>query len=112
MVEPVVDLLVGRGHRVIRARDAGIAGEIDIVVADYALIDDLVIVTFDPDMRRVIRRRGEGRCLYVRPPELTARARLAEHYNAVIDLFVRRARLVTLPPAGTPYDPHERRRNR
>jgi predicted nuclease of predicted toxin-antitoxin system len=99
MVEPVALLLIGRGHRVIRARDAGLAAEEDVVLIDYALVDDLVIVTFDPDFRRAIRRRG-GRCLHVRDPERTARARLAKYYREVIRLFEGRARLVTLPSEG------------
>lgn len=101
MVEPVARLLNGRGHVVIRARDAGLASEEDGVIADYALIANLVIVTFDPDFRRAIRRRG-GRCLHVRPPERTARNRLREHYREVAGMFVAHARLVTLPARGSP----------
>lgn len=101
MVEPVARLLQGRGHVVVRARDAELADAEDGVVADYALIDDLIIVTFDPDFRRAIRRRG-GRCLHVRPPERTARARVAENYDEIVRLFHERARLVTLPTDGPP----------
>ena len=102
MVEPVAWLLEGRGHRVIRAREAGLADELDPVVVDYALVDDLVIVTFDPDFRKAIRRRGEGRCLHIHTPERTARARLAAHYREVVRHFSERARLVTLPSLGPP----------
>jgi len=101
MVEPVALLLNGRGHVVVRARDAGLADVEDGVIVDYALIDDLVIVTFDVDFRRAIRRRN-ARCLHVCAPERTARGRLAEHYDEVIRLFGARARLVTLPRNGPP----------
>lgn len=101
MVDPVALLLIGRGHVVTRAREAGLATEDDAVVVDYALVDDLVIVTFDSDFRRSIRRRG-ARCLHIRPPERTARPRLAEHYPEVVRLFNERGRLVTLPRYGEP----------
>jgi predicted nuclease of predicted toxin-antitoxin system len=101
MVEPVALLLNGRGHIVVRARDAGLSAEVDGVIADYADLDSLVIVTFDPDFRGAIRRRG-GRCLHIRTPERTARARLATHYEETIGFFVAGARLVTLPPDGRP----------
>ena len=101
MVEPVALLLNGRGHVVIRAREAGLAQEEDGVIADYALHAELVIVTFDPDFRKAIKRRG-GRCLHVRPPERTARERLATYYREVIGFFADRARLVTLPANRPP----------
>jgi predicted nuclease of predicted toxin-antitoxin system len=101
MVEPVADLLNGRGHPTRCVRDLGLANESDAVVADYALIDDLVIVTFDLDFRSSVRRKG-ARCLHIRPPERTARRRLAEWYREVIDLFSEGARLVTLPTDGPP----------
>lgn len=109
MVEPVALLLNGRGHVVIKARDAGLAAEDDTVVIDYALVDDLVIVTFDPDFRSAIRRRGEGRCLHIVGQERTARARLAEHYDEVVQHFNQRARLVTLPADGPPRRDDARR---
>jgi predicted nuclease of predicted toxin-antitoxin system len=103
MVEPVALLLEGRGHRVTRARDAGLASEDDPIVIDYALVDDLVVVTFDPDFRAAIRRRGEGRCLHIHAPERTARERVAEHYHEIVRLFEEeRARIVTLPANGPP----------
>jgi predicted nuclease of predicted toxin-antitoxin system len=101
MVEPVALLLVGRGHVVIRARDAGLADAADNVLVEYALIENLVVVTFDPDIRRAIRRCG-ARCLHIHPPELTARARLAGHYREVIQHFAERGHLVTLPRKGPP----------
>lgn len=101
MVEPVALLLNGRGHRVIRAREAGLSAEEDGVIADYALVADLIVVTFDPDFRGAIRRRG-GRCLHVRDPERTARRRLATHFQEVVTLFAGGARLVTLPRDGPP----------
>jgi hypothetical protein len=101
MVEPVALLLVGRGHVVIRARDAGLAGAADNVLVEYALIENLVVVSFDPDIRRSIRRCG-ARCLHIHPPERTARARLADHYRDVVQHFANRAHLVTLPRNGPP----------
>jgi predicted nuclease of predicted toxin-antitoxin system len=102
MVEPVAALLMGRGHPVRKAREVGLADESDAVIAEYALAADLVIVTFDPDFRSSLRRQG-ARCLYIRPPELTARARLTHHYRDVVRLLWSGAVLVTLPPHGPPY---------
>jgi predicted nuclease of predicted toxin-antitoxin system len=101
MVEPVARLLIGRGHPVRRAREVGLADEQDVVVVDYALANDLVIVTFDPDFRSSARRKG-ARCLHVRPPERTARRRVAVFYRTIVDLFWDGAGLVTLPTKGEP----------
>jgi hypothetical protein len=101
MVEPVALLLAGRGHVVVRARDAGLAREADSVVVEYALISQLVVVSFDPDIRRVVRGCG-ARCLHIHPPERTARERLARYYREVIEHFDHRAHLVTLPKGGPP----------
>jgi predicted nuclease of predicted toxin-antitoxin system len=101
MVEPVAALLNGRGHPVRRARDVGLAAEEDIVIIEYALETDLVIVTFDPDFRSSVRRKG-ARCLHIRPPERTARQRLRTQYRAVVDHFWGGALLVTLPREGPP----------
>jgi hypothetical protein len=101
MVEPVALLLNGRGHVVVRARDAGLDRDADNVVVEYALIENLVVFSFDPDIRRVIRRCG-ARCLHIHPPERTARERLAEHYRGVVRHFNARAHLVTLPRSGPP----------
>ena len=101
MVEPVATLLNGRGHPVRRAREVGLDKEADIVVIDYALIANLVIVTFDPDFRSSARRQG-ARCLHIRPPERTARRRLSDRYSEVVDLFWEGAVLVTLPTEGPP----------
>ena len=68
MVEPVALLLVGRGHVVIRARDAGLATVADNVLVEYALIKEVCSRRqLDPDIRRSIRRCG-ARCLHVHPP--------------------------------------------
>jgi predicted nuclease of predicted toxin-antitoxin system len=101
MVEPVVALLIGRGHPVRRARDVGLATDDDAVLGDYVLIDDLVIVTFDPDFRSSARRKG-ARCLHIRPPERTARERMRTYYREVVALFWDGARLVTLPANAPP----------
>jgi predicted nuclease of predicted toxin-antitoxin system len=101
MVEPVAALLNGRGHPIRRARDVGLADEVDIVIIDYALEADLIIVTFDRHFRSAARRQG-ARCLHIRPPERTARRRLREHYETVITLFWEGEPLVTLPREGMP----------
>jgi predicted nuclease of predicted toxin-antitoxin system len=101
MVEPVVLLLNGRGYRTIRARDAGLATEPDEILVDYAWANDLVVVTFDIDLRSGARRKG-CRCLYVRAPEITAVERLRHHFEAVIRLFQEGRPLVTLPLDGPP----------
>jgi predicted nuclease of predicted toxin-antitoxin system len=101
MVEPVAALLNGRGHPVRRAREVGLDKDEDIVIIEYALASDLVIVTFDPDFRSSARRQG-ARCLHVRPPERTARPRLVTYYRAVVDLFWDGALLVTVPTEGPP----------
>jgi predicted nuclease of predicted toxin-antitoxin system len=101
MVEPVAAYLNGRGHPVRRARDVGLADEEDVVLVEYALVADLVIVTFDPDFRSSLLRKG-ARCLHIRPPERTARRRLATHYDGVMELFWEGAFLVTLPGDGPP----------
>jgi predicted nuclease of predicted toxin-antitoxin system len=101
MVEPVARLLNGRGHRTVRARDAGLATEPDEILVDYALANDLVVVTFDPDLRTRVRRRGCP-CLHIRTPEITAAERLRQHYEAIITLFREGHPLVTLPLEGPP----------
>jgi predicted nuclease of predicted toxin-antitoxin system len=100
MVEPVVKLLNGRGHRIVRARDVGIEAEDDQILVEYALARNLVIVTFDRDLRDKVLR-GRCRCLHVRPPERTARQRLADAYDEIVQLFsVGRYELVTLAREG------------
>jgi predicted nuclease of predicted toxin-antitoxin system len=100
MVEPVVLLLNGRGHRVIRARDAGIEAEDDQTLVEYALANSLVIVTFDRDLRDKSLRGGCA-CLQVRPPERTARDRLAAAFGQIVELLYRGDLLVVLQPDGT-----------
>jgi Domain of unknown function (DUF5615) len=104
MVEPVVLLLNGRGHRVIRARDAGIEAEDDQTLVEYALANKLVVVTFDRDLRDKSLRGGCA-CLQVRPPERTARDRLAAAYAKVVDLLCRGNPFVVLQPDGTVSGP-------
>jgi predicted nuclease of predicted toxin-antitoxin system len=101
MVEPVAALLMGRGHPVRRTREIGLATEADAVIADYALVEDLVIVTFDPDFRRSVVRKG-ARCLHIRNPERTARRRLARYYREVVEMIWEGAQLVTLLSDGPP----------
>lgn len=100
MVEPVVLLLNGRGHRIIRAREAGIDAEDDQTLIEYALARSLVVVTFDKDLRDKTRRGG-CRCLHIRPPERSARERLAVAYDAMIQLLAEGScELVTLAADG------------
>jgi predicted nuclease of predicted toxin-antitoxin system len=103
MVDPVADLLMGRGHPVVRARDAGLADAEDWVIAEYAQANasDMVVVTFDIDFRNSLRRR-DCRCLHIRGRERTARARLADYYREVVLLIGAGQRLVTLPSEGPP----------
>jgi predicted nuclease of predicted toxin-antitoxin system len=68
MVDQVATLLIGRGHPVRRLREVGLANEEDLIVAEYAIETDLVIVTFDPDFRSSAVRKG-ARCLHIRTPE-------------------------------------------
>lgn len=101
MVEQVVRLLNGRGHPIIRARDAGIEAEEDQVLVEYALARNLIIVTFDRDLQSKAWR-ANCRCLHLRGRERTARRRLAAAYDEVIRLFQQEAsRLVTVTAAGT-----------
>jgi len=101
MVEPVVLLLNGRGHRVVRARDAGIEAEDDQTLVEYALANQLTVVTFDRDLRDK-SLRGGCKCLHIRPPERTARDRVAAAYAAIVDCFGGQNRpLTTVRPDGT-----------
>lgn len=100
MVEPVVLLLNGRGHRVVRARQAGIEAEDDQTLVEYAL----AVFTFDRDLRDK-SLRGGCRCLHIRPPERTARDRLAQAYGAVIDCFERNRPYVRLTREGNVESP-------
>ncbi len=109
MVEPVTALLMGRGHPIVRARDAGLATETDQVLIDYALARRLVVVTFDRDFRSAVLRSG-CRCLHILPPERSARQRLTAHYRETIRLLSGTARLVSLPADGPPQGGSGRRR--
>ncbi|WP_338198355.1 DUF5615 family PIN-like protein [Candidatus Nephthysia bennettiae] len=100
MVEPVADLLNGRGHLVTRVRDVGLSDATDEVISEYALTFDLVIVTFDRDFRNSARRRG-ARCLHIRPPELNAADRLRKYFDETIELLGTSG-FVVLPPKGSP----------
>jgi predicted nuclease of predicted toxin-antitoxin system len=99
MVEPVAAFLNGRGHRVVRARQVGLAGDDDAVIAEYARANDLVVVTFDYDLRSSVLRRG-CRCLHVLPRESTARRRVTSAYPAVVELLARGCHLVTVDKEG------------
>lgn len=101
MVEPVAALLQGRGHPVARAKEAGLARASDAEVVAYACTLQLVLVTFDPDLRDS-GLRGNCSVLPIRPPERTARARVAQHYRSIIEMVGEGHRLVTLPGTGEP----------
>lgn len=103
MVEPVAMLLNGRGHRTVRAHQAGLATAEDADVAEYCLTNNLVVVTFDLDFRKAMLRAG-CRCLCIRGRELTARERLADGYSRVIELFETGVHLVTLPTTGDAFE--------
>ena len=79
-------LLNGSGPRIVRPRDAGLEAEDDQTLIEYALSKSLIVVTFDKDLRDKVRRGG-CRCLQVRPPERTARNRMAAAYHEIVSLF-------------------------
>lgn len=91
--------LVGRGHSVSRAREVGLADEPDSLLVEYALVNDLVIVTFDAGLRPAAMRRG-CRCLHIHPRESTARKRLQDAYDEVVSLLHHGHRLVTIRGTG------------
>lgn len=99
MVEPVVSLLNGRGHRVLRARDVGVEKEEDQVLVEYALANRLTVVTFDRDLRDSVVRSGCP-CLHIRPPERTARSRAAAAYEPIRSALEAGHRLVTVTRTG------------
>jgi hypothetical protein len=99
MVEPAVDLLIGRGHRVIRARDADLSDEDDQVLVEYALALGLIILTFDRGMRRKVHLAG-GQCLWIETPEPTAKKRLADGYRDVCALLQVRHPIVSVKRNG------------
>jgi predicted nuclease of predicted toxin-antitoxin system len=99
MVEPVVAYLNGKGHRVPRARDVGLADSDDSELVEYALANELVILTFDPDLRSS-SLRGGCQCLHIRPRESTARERLKARYAEVVQLLTTGCKLVTIHPKG------------
>lgn len=103
MVEQVAELLQGRGHRVVRARAAGLAKAADPEIAAYARSMELILVTFDRACARAAVRQG-GRALYVQMPEQKARATVSQHYGEVVDLLGSGAKLVTLPREGPPRE--------
>jgi len=82
-------LLQGKGHRLVRAKEAGLAKADDSDLAEYALAKRLVVVTFDADFKRLAFDRG-CRVLYVRHPERTARERIAAQHSEISALLVRR----------------------
>ncbi len=51
MVEPVVRHVNGRGYRIRRAGDVGLADEDDQTLVEYCLSWELVLITFDSDLR-------------------------------------------------------------
>ncbi len=100
MVEPVVNLLNGRGYRVRRTREAGLADEDDQVLVEYCLNWDLVLITFDSDLRDKAVR-GQCRVVHIRTPERTARERVAAAFDEVIGQLSRGSRLVTVRRDGS-----------
>src|SRR5947209_5877374 len=78
--EPVIRLIEGRGFGVQRARAVGLATADDASVREVCLAHQppLILVTTDPDFRDSALRGGVS-VLFLRPPEVTARARLHAH---------------------------------
>ncbi len=91
--------LNGRGHRTVRARQVGLSADDDAVVAEYARANDLVVVTFDFDLRSSVLRRG-CRCLNVLPREATAKRRVANSYQDIVALLRQGCQLVTVGKDG------------
>lgn len=100
MVEPVVLLINGRGYRIRRARDAALADEDDQTLVEYCLRWNLVLVTFDADLRDK-GMRGRCRVLHIKTPERSARDRLAAAMDRVVGRFMAGDRLVTLRRDGS-----------
>ena len=100
MVEPVTLLINGRGYRVRRAREVGLADEDDQALVEYCLAWDLVLVTFDPDLRNKALR-GQCQVLHVRTPERTARQRLADAMDVIVARLNLGHRLVSLRRDGS-----------
>jgi predicted nuclease of predicted toxin-antitoxin system len=103
MVADVATYLNGRGHRNIGAAAAGLASADDGDVVEYCLTNDLIVVTFDLDFRDAVLRAG-CRCLCIRTPELTARERLAAHYDSVVRILAQGSRLATVPARGEAFE--------
>lgn len=99
MVDPVVDYLNGRGHRILRARDVGLARASDADLVEYALANTLVLVTFDGHLRDSSLRAGCP-CVHFRPREITARKRISDCYDETTRLLRAGVRLVTIDSKG------------
>ena len=84
----VIEVLMARGHEVIRANDATAAGTPDAILAVLVAHESMVIVTHDRDFRSIRKMlpekdrrryaRGAGR-LQLDVPETDARAYIEEH---------------------------------
>ena len=101
MDERVGTLLNGRGHPTVFARAVGLADAADEDLVEYALHSELVVVTFDADLRNRVLRQA-SRCLFIRGPERTARERVREYYDEVTALLWEGHPLVTIPRSGVP----------
>ena len=99
MVESVVRLVNGRGYRIRRAREVGLADEDDQTLVEYCLSWELVLITFDSDLRDKALR-GRCRVLHIKTPERSARDRLAVAIDEVVRFFLRGSRLVTVRRNG------------
>ncbi len=99
MVHGVVDYLIGRGHPVRTARQVGLQQAEDAEVAEYALAQELVVVTFDADFRSSVLRHG-ARCLHIHPRETTARGRLKDAYADILKALQAGCHLVTVDAKG------------
>ena len=100
MVETVVLLINGRGFRIRRARDVGLADEDDQTLVEFCLQAELILITFDADLRDKALR-GECRVLHIKTPERSARDRLGAVVDEVIGHFAGGSRLVTIRRNGS-----------
>lgn len=86
-----------------RARDVGLSDETDVVIVEYALGEDLVIVTFDPDFRSSAMRKG-SRCLHIRPPNEPRGAESATTTTRLSCSFGTGQRSLRFPPRDLPSE--------
>jgi predicted nuclease of predicted toxin-antitoxin system len=90
---------MGRGHPVRTVREVGLQEAEDAEVAEYALAQALIVVTFDSDFRSSVLRHG-ARCLHIHPREATARERLKNAYDDALKALQMGCHLVSVDAKG------------